>query len=249
MAEYYAVGTARAVVLEAAAEGSAPALVVEGTAVDYDRVGYFSPKDRVAIKPGAAAKALKARAESANRDVLALVAHDPSRVVGRTANGTLSFKDSKEGLQYRLELDAADPEAASVHAKVANGNMSAASIGFAVTASEEATMADNSPDAPEAGADVNVEYATAIDVFEVSLVAHGAYGGATALAASALFEGQHGTVAADEGEHSPAEGEAEAGATAPDEGGDGTTWREAAAEWERAGILTTTDIARLTSNA
>ena len=233
---YYATGTLRADEPPAADEDAPPQLRVSGTAVDYDRVAYFSPRDRVALKPGSAAANLAKRQDSSQRDVLALLGHDPARVVGRTGNGSLRFSDTPAGLMYELDLDPADPESASVYAKVKNGNLSAASIGFIVKDAEDAKLADNSPDAKEPGAEVDVEYASEVDVFEVSLVAHGAMGGATALAASAMVEGMitvdEDTASADTALESEAEAPPE-----PSLADDSPTWGEAAEEWHRAGIF------------
>ena len=54
---------------------------------------------REVIAPGAFARTL-----SENRDILALVDHDVSRVLGRTRSGSLSLSETAEGLEYRLSL-------------------------------------------------------------------------------------------------------------------------------------------------
>ena len=221
-------------------EGDIERLSVRGMAVDYNRVAYFGRNARVAIAPGAAAKRLEKRLNSKQRDVLALIAHDPSRPIGRTANGSLKFEDTPEGLTYSLDLDPADPEAMSAYAKVKSGVLNAASIGFFVKEAADTKMADNSPDAKEAGAEVEVELASDIDVFEVSLVAHGAMGGASALAASAHMEGAvqdddaADTVEPDESPDDPLHSE-----TPPESepASDPVPWSSAAAEWQRLGII------------
>jgi len=219
--------------------------IVRGMAVDYNRVAYFGRKDRVAVAPGAAAKRLEARLASKQRDVLALIAHDPGRPIGRTANGSLKFEDTEEGLTYTLSIDTNDPEAVSAHAKVKSGVMDSASIGFFVREASETKMSDNSPDSPAPGEEVDVELASDIDIFEVSLVPHGAMGGASAFTASAYLEGavqddeEPDTVESDESADDPESLETTETEEPP---GDTVSWREASEAWARLGIITRSDI-------
>ena len=150
---------------------------VGGIAVTYNQVGHFWG-ERLMIEPGAAAEALKKRRDSDNRDVLMLAGHDYARVLGRMSNSTLDFEESPEGLLYRGDLNMDDPEGRSAYEKVKRGEYSAASIGFAVLDGREAVRVDNSPEA-ETDEPVAVFIAEQIDVFEVSLVAQGVFGGAT----------------------------------------------------------------------
>lgn len=59
------------------------------------RIGDF----REVIAPGAFARTL-----SENPDILALVDHDPGKVLGRTRSGSLELRETAEGLEYRLTL-------------------------------------------------------------------------------------------------------------------------------------------------
>lgn len=54
---------------------------------------------RETIAPGAFARSL-----SEGRDILALVDHDPGKVLGRTRTGTLELRETAEGLEYRVTL-------------------------------------------------------------------------------------------------------------------------------------------------
>jgi HK97 family phage prohead protease len=78
------------------------------------------------IRPGAFAASLRSGA-----DILALVDHDPSRVLGRTKTGTLRLAEDATGL--RFDLDLPDTTAASdVLALAARGDIGGASFGFRV---------------------------------------------------------------------------------------------------------------------
>ena len=155
--------------------------LVGGVAVDYDRVGHILQGNRVrrvAIKAGAANKKIAERKDSEKRDMLGLIAHESKSTIARSNVGTLEFYEASDGksLRYRMKLDLLDPEALSAHRKVANGNYNAASIGFSILKSKKEEMQDNSPDGEGV---IEVEYASEIEVHEVSILAHGAFGGAT----------------------------------------------------------------------
>ena len=81
----------------------AASAVVEGRQL----VGLAAPFDsetriadfRERIAPGAFARTL-----AEHRDILALVDHDPGRVLGRTRSGSLSLSETAAGLEYRIAL-------------------------------------------------------------------------------------------------------------------------------------------------
>ena len=163
--------------------------VVYGTAIDYNRVGYPSGSGGfpIAVAPSSAMERIQANINHPTRDVLGLAAHDHSRVLARTNNGTLAFEDTPTELKYSMTLDTSDPDALSAYRKIQNGMYSAASIGFRIMAYEEVDMVDNSPEA-EANPDYDGEavetiLCTDIKIHEVSVLAHGAYSGATTMAA------------------------------------------------------------------
>jgi HK97 family phage prohead protease len=82
------------------------------------RIGSFVET----IKPGAFAGSL-------SRDVLALVDHDPSRVLGRTKSGTLRLSEDTRGLVFDLDLP--DTQAArDVLALAERGDLGGCSFGF-----------------------------------------------------------------------------------------------------------------------
>jgi len=69
---------------------------LEGYAALFDteaRIGSFSETIRAGAFSG-----------SLSRDVLALVDHDPTRVLGRTKSGTLRLSEDSRGLSFSLDL-------------------------------------------------------------------------------------------------------------------------------------------------
>lgn len=78
------------------------------------------------IAPGAFAASLRS-----NPDVLCLVDHDPSRVLGRTKSGTLRLSEDERGLKF--ELDVPDTSAGrDVLALATRGDLGGMSFGFSV---------------------------------------------------------------------------------------------------------------------
>lgn len=102
------------------------------------------------IAPGAFAGTLRARG-----DVLALVDHDPSRVLARTRSGTLRLSEDSRGLAFDLDLP--DTQAGrDVLALAERGDLGGMSFGF--TATDE----DRNGEQREL---------RAVDLFEISVVA------------------------------------------------------------------------------
>jgi HK97 family phage prohead protease len=82
----------------AATELRAAGRKLEGYAAVFDapaRIGGFTE----IIKPGAFRASLEARG-----DVLALVDHDPSRLLARTGSGTLRLAEDSRGLRFELDV-------------------------------------------------------------------------------------------------------------------------------------------------
>ena len=169
-----------------AMESESGELPISGVACDYDKVGSFGPKLKVAIAPGAASKTLKAKMDSAKRDILGLVSHDSTRVIARTGNGTLKFEENADHLAYQMHLNPEDPDAVSVFAKVKRGDYNAASIGFGILEGENTKMVDNSLEA-SSDEPVRVVYAKEIELAELSVLAQGAFSGATAEASNTIL--------------------------------------------------------------
>lgn len=82
---------------------------------------------REVIAPGAFTRTL-----AENRDILALVDHDASRVLGRTRSGTLELRDTDKGLAYRITL----PDTTTgrdLRALAERGDLGGVSMGFIAT--------------------------------------------------------------------------------------------------------------------
>lgn len=85
---------------------------------------------REVILPGAFTETIK------SDDVRGLFNHSPDHVLGRTANGTVRLAEDSLGLGYEIDLNADDPDAVSVGAKVARGDVSQSSFAFQVAEEE-----------------------------------------------------------------------------------------------------------------
>ena len=86
------------------------------------RIGDF----REVIRTGAFAQSLEQ-----GRDILALLDHNPSSLLGRTRSGTLSLTEDTEGLAFELNLPNTRA-AADVLALAERGDLGGMSFGFTV---------------------------------------------------------------------------------------------------------------------
>jgi HK97 family phage prohead protease len=141
---------------------------LEGYAAVFDAaadLGGFSET----IRPGAFAATLRAR-----NDILALVDHDPGRLLARTSSGTLSLAEDSRGLAFTIAL----PDTTlgrDVLALAERGDLGGMSFGFRA-------KAENWPAKHQ-------RELLAVDLLEISVVqAHPAYDGTT-LAARARPHG------------------------------------------------------------
>lgn len=106
-----------------------------------------------------------------NPDVAALWAHDPSRPLGRTSNGTLKLRSTNAGLWYELTPNADSPLGQEALAMVSTGTVGEVSVSFAPEVEE---WSDD--------ADLPKRLITQARLSEVSLVLWGAYGKTTSAA-------------------------------------------------------------------
>ncbi len=98
---------------------------LEGLAAPYDRETPIADFVEV-IRPGAFTRAL-----TGSDDVLALVDHDPTRLLGRRRSGTLRLSESELGLTFIIEAPATQL-GHDVVALAERGDLGGVSIGFRV---------------------------------------------------------------------------------------------------------------------
>jgi uncharacterized protein len=118
------VASSRITLRAASADGPS---VIEGLGAVYNSETVIGGWFRERIAPGAFASAI-----GSTSDVRSLLNHDPNRVLGRTAAGTMRLIDSDEGLRYEVDINPNDAEACSTAAKIARGDISGSSFGFTV---------------------------------------------------------------------------------------------------------------------
>jgi hypothetical protein len=153
---------------------------VGGIAASYNtqsqNLGGFVEK----IAPGAFSNSLRQ-----NVDVKALVNHDPSLILGRTKNGTLTLSDSPEGLRWECQLDKTNPQHQSFYSSIRRGDIDECS--FAFTVPENGDEWDFNP---KAAKDDDGEYCCLrtlrnVNLMDVSAVTYPAYQKGTAVGARA----------------------------------------------------------------
>jgi HK97 family phage prohead protease len=112
---------------ELRADGQGDEMAIAGYAAlfnsDSKNLGGF--KERIA--PGAFTRSIEAGA-----DVKALVNHDPSQLLGRTKNGTLSLSQDERGLKFRCVLNAESGAHRDLYAAIKRGDMDECSFAFTV---------------------------------------------------------------------------------------------------------------------
>jgi HK97 family phage prohead protease len=97
---------------------------LEGLAARYNSLSGDLGGFRERIAPGAFRSVL-------GGDVRCLLNHDPNVVLGRTKSGTLSLRDTSEGLAFVCDLPETSA-ASDLHASVSRGDIDQCSFAFAV---------------------------------------------------------------------------------------------------------------------
>jgi HK97 family phage prohead protease len=69
-------------------------------------------------------------------DVRSMFNHDTNWLLGRTTSGSLRLEEDDTGLRYEVDINADDPNAMSVHARVERGDVDGSSIWFRVERQE-----------------------------------------------------------------------------------------------------------------
>ncbi len=91
--------------------------------------GFFSDWDEE-VAPEAWDKSIR------DADVRAMMNHDTNWLLGRTKSGTLRLARVDAGLSYEIDVNPDDPNAMSVHARVARGDIDGSSVWFRVIRQE-----------------------------------------------------------------------------------------------------------------
>lgn len=112
-------------------------LIIEGYFAVYNSVYDIAPGMSESIAPGAFEKSLA-------NDVRALVNHDTTLVIGRTAAHTFELRDDSHGLWGRIVINPKDSDATNAHARVERGDVSQCSIGFAINREDTEIREDGS---------------------------------------------------------------------------------------------------------
>ncbi len=86
----------------------------------------FAPKKFEALAPNA--KIILHR-----DDVICCYNHEFSKILGRQSNNTLQLLQTKDGLQYEVQLNEKDPEHQSIKAKIDRGDIASSSATFRPT--------------------------------------------------------------------------------------------------------------------
>jgi HK97 family phage prohead protease len=129
---------------------------VAGYAAVFGSTADIGDSFREIIAPGAFSRSL-------GGDVMALVHHDRSRVLGRTTAGTLRMKEDDTGLAVEIDLpDTTDGRDMAV--SIERGDVSGMSFGFIVT---KQTWDETGP--------VPMRTIEAVDLIEVTITAFPAY--------------------------------------------------------------------------
>ena len=89
------------------------------------------------IAPGFFTRSVKnGKTAKRNNDIVALWQHDPSWVLGRQANDTLTFDDTKAGMNALVELDGEDPMHRHFARRVERRDVTGTSFGFTTVKDE-----------------------------------------------------------------------------------------------------------------
>ena len=171
---------ARGYVNEVRADEASSGLTISGVGSPYDQVtrieGWFEEWDETVAQG-----AWKRTISKPDADIISTFNHNVDNLLGRTTAGTLTLEESDDGLVYTTEVNAADPAALGVHARVARRDVTGSSVWFRVLKDlwEEATE-DN---------DLEVAKRTILEaeLFEVGPVTFPAFPTTTSEASAAGF--------------------------------------------------------------
>lgn len=110
-------------------------MIIEGYFAVFNSNYEIMPGMSESIAPGAFKNALAG-------DIRALINHDTTLVLGRTAAKTLEVSEDERGLWGRIRINPKDSDAVNLYERVKRGDVSQCSIGFDIV-SEETEFRDN----------------------------------------------------------------------------------------------------------
>lgn len=110
-------------------------MIIEGYFAVFNSNYEIWPGMSESIAPGAFKNALAG-------DIRALINHDTTLVLGRTAAKTLEVSEDERGLWGRIRINPKDSDAVNLYERVKRGDVSQCSIGFDIV-SEETEFFDN----------------------------------------------------------------------------------------------------------
>lgn len=133
-------------------------LIIEGYFAVFNSNYDIDKGMSESIKPGAFASSM-------GKDIRALVNHDTTLVLGRTAAHTLELNEDEHGLFGRIRINRKDTDAMNCYERVKRGDVTGCSFGF-FPISEETEIRD----------DGSIHWTiTDLDLFEVSACTFPAY--------------------------------------------------------------------------
>lgn len=144
--------------LEERADGKLP--TIRGHAAVFNSLSEDLGGFHEVIRPGAFRATLDEDA-----DVRALVDHDPARIIGRTAAGTLELKEDKRGLKSTIKP--ADTSAGrDIVESIRRGDVDSMSFAFTIRPGGDKWREEG---------DMTIREITAVDLYDVSPVTYPAY--------------------------------------------------------------------------
>lgn len=138
--------------------GAQDSNTIVGYAAVFSAEAVIAGEFKERIAPGAFTRTLR------ERDVVALVAHDSSRILGRMTAGTLRLTEDAKGLRFELDADPSTPDGQTALGLVRRRDATGMSFGFMARA-EDWTETAGLP----------LRTLTDIDLMEVTLTGFPAY--------------------------------------------------------------------------
>lgn len=120
----------------AAGDAAAPMIAGYGSVSNQSTVIGSYEEWTESVEPGAWAKSI------ADGDIRSMFNHDTNWLLGRTKSGTLRLSEDGTGLAYETDINPDDPNAMSVHARVARKDVDGSSVWFQVVRQEWTYPAD-----------------------------------------------------------------------------------------------------------